>query len=155
MDSRHDRLGDDADVALLTLLTGAHRVYLTAIREALVLAGCDDMPTSGYRVIRGVARGTTRVHDLAALWGVSKQAASRLIETLVTRSYVARGADPDDGRRAVLGLTERGWRAGKAIRGAIDELDASLQTLVDPEQLRATRVTLRAITEGLGEGAVR
>ena len=44
--------------------------------------------------------------------GISKQAISQLVETLVTMGYVARHAAADDRRRTLLHLTARGPRRG-------------------------------------------
>jgi DNA-binding MarR family transcriptional regulator len=39
-------------------------------------------------------------------FGISKQAASKLIDILVIRGYISRGVDPDDRRKLSLELVE-------------------------------------------------
>ncbi len=52
--------------------------------------------------------------DVADYLGVTKQAASQLVEQLVQRGYVVREADPGDARSRILKLTERGWACTRA-----------------------------------------
>ena len=51
--------------------------------------------------------------------GVSKQAASQLIDTLVLRGYLERRVDPEDRRRINIEATERGRAAGEAIAAGV------------------------------------
>ena len=64
--------------------------------------------------------------DVVASLGLSKQAASQLIDTLVLREYLERRNDPVDRRRMEVRLTERGRTAAIAIRTAIDAVEAAL-----------------------------
>jgi DNA-binding MarR family transcriptional regulator len=72
------------------------------------------------------------VLDVAEHLGVTKQAASQLVEQLVERGYVTRVVDPSDARRRLLALTARGRActraaeasAAAAVRGWEGELGA-------------------------------
>jgi DNA-binding MarR family transcriptional regulator len=50
------------------------------------------------------------VNGVAAALGVDQPRASRLVAGAVHAGLVRRGADPEDGRRSLLGLTPRGRR---------------------------------------------
>ncbi|HVB94762.1 MAG TPA: MarR family transcriptional regulator [Acidimicrobiales bacterium] len=137
----------DQDVVLPPLLGAARRTYTTAIRSALIDAGFDDVPRSGGAVLGRIARSGRNLGDVAGELAVSKQAASQLIDTLVTRDYVERAPDPDDRRRVTVGLTDRGRAAAAVIRQAIERVDAALATRVGADDLARTRAVLRTIVE--------
>ncbi len=68
--------------------------------------------------------------------GVSKQARSQLIDTLVVRGYLERADDPDDRRKLVLTPTERGRAAAAEVRAAVVAIDEELARLISSQQLR-------------------
>src|SRR5690349_21190401 len=114
------------DVPIPALLRAARFAYGAAIRERLAAAGLEDLPRNGPYVLGGMENQGNAPGDLIRQLGVSKQAASQLIDTLVVRGYVERGFDPDDRRRLVLEATERGRAAARAVRAGVEEVDAAL-----------------------------
>jgi DNA-binding MarR family transcriptional regulator len=82
--------------------------------------------------------------DVVASLGLSKQAASQLIDTLVLREYLQRRNDPVDRRRMEVRLTERGRTAATAIRTAIDAVEAGLAQLISADELHGLRAGLAA-----------
>jgi DNA-binding MarR family transcriptional regulator len=136
------------EVAFPALLRAARRAYGSAIRAALADAGCDDMPRNGSYVIGAIARTGAPLSQIITELGVSKQAAGQLVDTLVTRGYLDRSADPEDRRRLTITLTERGHAAAAVIRSGVERVDAALVARVGPEHLAHTRATLAALIEG-------
>lgn len=134
------------DVVLPPLLGAARRTYTAAIRAGLIEAGLDDVPRSGASVLGRIAR-RGNLSDVAGELAVSKQAASQLVDTLVTRGYVERTPDPDDRRRVTVGLTDRGRAAATEVRKAIDRVDAELATRVSQQDLARARSVLGAMVE--------
>src|ERR1700761_313242 len=139
---------------VLPVLLGAGRMtYGRAIRAGYAEAGFDDIPKLGPRLLGGIRRfggSVGSVGDVARDFGVSKQAASKLIDTLVIRGYVERGTDPDDRRRLTIELTERGREAADIGRKASDRLDPALEEAVGAEAVAQMRETVGALV-GLGE----
>ena len=128
-------------MAMPVLLAQARIAYTSEIRSALAEAGFDDMPRAGARVIGRIAVGGTSVNDVAAVYGVSKQAASQLVDALVARGYVERVPDEEDRRRMLVGLTERGLAAAAELRDAIARIDDALAEAFEEEEIfRAKRV---------------
>ena len=84
--------------------------------------------------------------DLIRQLGVTKQAASQLIDTLVVRGYVDRRINPDDRRRMTIELTDRGRAAAVAIREGVEAVDAELAGLISPAELDGLRAGLVALT---------
>ncbi len=133
------------------LLRRARDVYRSAIRKALVEAGCDDMPPNGAYVVGGVAHTGAPLGELIKQMGVSKQAGGQLVDTLVTRGYLNRSIDPDDRRRLTITLTERGHSAAAVVRATVDQVDAQLVRRVGAESFANTLATLASLIEGDAE----
>ncbi|HEX5146329.1 MAG TPA: MarR family transcriptional regulator [Conexibacter sp.] len=148
----HSIAEDYVDLVLPVLLAEARRTYTRAIREALAGAGFDDMPRAGARVIGRIARGGTSVGEVAGAYGVSKQAASQLVDALVMRGYVERVPDDEDRRRMTVALTGRGQAAAVELREAVERVDAQLATAVGADTLRAMRTALASLA-AIGVGA--
>lgn len=133
-------------LATPALLSEARLAYAAEIRRSLQAAGFDDVPRSGAGVIGGIARnGAAAQGRLARGTRVSKQAASQLVDTLVTRGYVQRVADGEDRRRVIVDLTERGRLAAKAIRSAVEQVDADLHERLGSDGVEHMRAGLAAL----------
>jgi DNA-binding MarR family transcriptional regulator len=136
------------DVPLPLLMREARDAYRDAIGRALAEAGCDDIPRNGAFVLAGLDRRAEPAFspqaDVVASLGLSKQAASQLIDTLVLREYLERRADPEDRRRMGVRLTDRGCTAATAIQSAIDRIEAAIAHLITADELHGLRAGLAA-----------
>jgi DNA-binding MarR family transcriptional regulator len=137
------------DVPLPQLMREARDVYRDAVGRALADAGCDDIPRNGALVLADLARSAPQPAfspqaDVVASLGLSKQAASQLIDTLVLREYLERRVDPEDRRRMGVRLTDRGRTAAVAVQTAIDQIDATVAYLITADELHGLRVGLAA-----------
>ena len=138
------------DAEILVLLVRARGGYGNTIAAHLAAAGFDDLPRNGPFVLGGMAsHGGSAVEMIRSL-GVTRQAASQLIDTLVLRGYLSREINPEDRRRMNIVLTERGGAAAAAIRAGIGEVDASLAQSLSPAELAGLRAGLAALGE-IGE----
>lgn len=137
-------------VAMLVLRAAAQVV--DGIQRGLAERGFTDVrPAHGFAFVR-ISGGDATVVEVAEHLGVTKQAASQLVEQLVQRGYVTREADPRDGRSRLLRLTEHGRACTRAAEQAAAEtaevwsrqlgadtmaiLNTALQTVVLPGRLR-------------------
>lgn len=134
-----------AELSTPTLMRAARGVYARAIRAELHEIGVDDLPKNGAFILAGIGAGGRPRTGLPAGLEVSKQAVSQVTDILVSRGYVTRGADPDDRRRVVLELTERGQRVVDAVLRGVDAVDARLRERASAEQIDAMRSTLGAL----------
>jgi DNA-binding MarR family transcriptional regulator len=141
-DSHHHH---DEDPSIPALLRGARGSYGDAIRARLAEAGFDDMPRNGSFVLGGMANHGGSAGDLIRELGVSKQAASQLVDVLVLRGYLDRRVNPEDRRRLTLEVTERGRAAASAVRSAIMAVDSELATRITPEQQAGLLAGLNAL----------
>ena len=135
------------DDEILVLLVRARGGYGNTVAERLWEAGFDDLPRNGPFLLGGMAsRGGSAVEMIRSL-GVTRQAASQLIDTLVLRGYLSRESNPDDRRRLNIVLTERGRAAAAAIRAATAEVNAKLARMLSPTELDGLRAGLAALGE--------
>lgn len=137
--------------ALLRHVWGA---FALAIRNELRGGDFEDLPANGSYVLGGMAHHQVAASQLIHELGVSKQAASQLVDTLVVRGYLTRQIDPSDRRRMTLELTERGRAAALAVRGGVEAVDVALAERLSPEEFRGLRrglVELISIKEELEE----
>jgi DNA-binding MarR family transcriptional regulator len=121
-------------------------------RAALAEAGFDDLPRNGAFMLAWLVHTGNLGHVASAL-GVSKQAVSQLIDTMVLRGYLEREVDPNDRRRMIVTPTARGEAAERAAARAADRVDAELGNRIGPEGLAALRSGLIALADLMSEQA--
>jgi DNA-binding MarR family transcriptional regulator len=142
------------EVVTPALVGSARRTYTLAIRRALLDAGFDDMPRRGMGVVGGIANnGDAPQEEFGRYLGVSKQAASQLVDVLVTRGYVERNSDPSDRRRIILSLTDRGRAAAAASAAAVAKVDAAVARRCSAEDRAAARRVLGTMAD-IGQRAI-
>ena len=110
-------------------------------------AGFTDMPANGGYVLGLIESRGSGLSDVIADLGVSKQTASQLVDTLVVRGYLERSVDPDDRRRVLVTLTERGRAASDAVFASVEEIDARLVAAVGEERMTHTKETLAVLVD--------
>ena len=134
-------------VSTSALLRAAFRSYGDVVRAALADAGFDDLPRNGAYVVGAMAKDALTMRQLPAALGVTKQAFSQLVDSLVLRGYVERAADPDDRRRLRLTLTDRGREVADLVDDCGRRSDEALLALVeDPAKIATTRWVLASMT---------
>jgi DNA-binding MarR family transcriptional regulator len=129
------------------LLRLARRAYGNAVRAALAESGFDDMPRNGAYLLARVYDGRYAVVDLIRGLGISKQAVSQLVDTMVTRGYIERKPDADDRRRMQLTLTSRGEAAATVSWQAATRTDEELERRLSADGVDALRHGLIALCE--------
>jgi DNA-binding MarR family transcriptional regulator len=125
-------MADDSGVAVAMLVLGAAAHVVDGIQRGLAERGFPDVrPAHGFAFVR-ISAGDAAMVDVAGYLGVTKQAASQLVEQLVQRGYVTREADPADARSRLLRLTDRGWACTRAAeQAAADAIETWRQQLGD------------------------
>jgi len=135
------------DVPLSALLQAARSTYSHAVDAGLARIGCDDLSATGSYIISAMHWSGASLKAVIRWMGVSKQAISQTVDTLVVRSYLKRSHNPSDRRRVDLSLTDRGKEAAKVARSAIERIDRELLDRVGAQRVDDTRVTLIALLE--------
>jgi len=134
------------EVVLPALLRAARGVYADEIRRRLAAAGFEDMPRNGSFVLGGLVNHGGSPSDFIHRLGITKQAAGQLIDTLVLRGYLERQTNPDDRRRMVISVTERGTAAAGVVRTGVEAIDAELKRRLSPAELQGLRTGLATLS---------
>ncbi len=137
----------DIEIGIPALLRAARGSYARAVRASLAEADFSDVPRNGAFVLGGMVNQGIEAGLLIRQLGVSRQAASQLIDTLVVRGYLERSPHPADRRRLTIQATERGRAAATAVRSAVTAIDEELAENITPEQLAAMRAGLIALCD--------
>jgi DNA-binding MarR family transcriptional regulator len=135
---------------LAILITAANRCVSDRLVAAVSTAGGEAMRPSFGFVLRAVAAEQPTVSRLAELLGVSKQAASRLADDMVSLDYLERIGDPGDRRRTRLRLSARGERIRSRALEESREMEAELRRRFGDTQVRHLRELLTDFIERHG-----
>ncbi|WP_116451625.1 MarR family winged helix-turn-helix transcriptional regulator [Blastococcus litoris] len=136
------------NVGLLLFLP--YRAMEGRVFAALAEAGFDDVSPAQAQVFQRIAPEGSRLTDLAAQAGITKQSAGFLVDQLERAGYVERVADPADGRARLVRIAERGARSVEVSRRVVAEVEAEWTAHLGRERmalLRDVLADLREITD--------
>ncbi|GHH18339.1 MarR family winged helix-turn-helix transcriptional regulator [Streptomyces lanatus] len=107
------------------------------IHEGVVARGFEGVrPAHGFAFARLAPDGATAT-DLAVHLGVTKQAASQLVDEIVRKGYAERRPHPGDARARLIVLTERGWACTRAAEEAAAEVVRGWGDVLGEGEVRA------------------
>ena len=93
--------------------------------------------------------------DLARLLHVHPSTLTGILTRLERSGVVRRRSDPRDGRRSLLGLTEKGRQLDVATEGTVEAAVARVLADLSKDTLQATREVLQSITASLASSPTR
>ncbi|WP_369187342.1 MarR family winged helix-turn-helix transcriptional regulator [Streptomyces sp. R08] len=131
-------------IALTAALLTAAGDLTKRINDGVVARGFDARPAYGFAFARLAPDGATAT-DLAAHLGVTKQAASQLVDELVRKGYAERCPHPGDARARLVVLTESGWACTRAAEEAALEAVQPWVELLGESEVRVLCDRLRRI----------
>lgn len=136
-----------AHTTLAPLILRAATQLVDAIQDGLANSGFDDVrPAHGFVFVR-VSAGNATVADVAEHLGVSKQAASQLVEQLVLRGYLERRPHPGDARSTMLSLTERGKKCTRVAQAIASRFEDTWRRKLGPKAFPQLMNALEATVE--------
>jgi DNA-binding MarR family transcriptional regulator len=129
---------------------------LTAVKSAALGKLFSHMDAAGFQDIReghgcvfgfiDVEHGS-RLTDLAAASGLTKQAVGESVAELERLGYVERVPDPKDGRAKIIRLTERGLDAVEAGQRIFGEIEREWADQIGEELVTSFREAAERIVE--------
>ena len=84
-------------------------------------------------------------NDVANLLGITKQAASKLADTMEAEHFLARKPHPEDARAKLLHLAPKGRRLLEAAEDIYGELEAEWAKVIGKGRLEALRADLSEV----------
>jgi DNA-binding MarR family transcriptional regulator len=110
--------------------------------EKLVEKGITDIRAAHITVFRELEQAGSRITDMAARAGITKQSMSALVEHLEGRGYIMRVPDPKDGRARLVRLTRKGERIYRFGMRVGREVEARWQSELGSKEFRQLRSLL-------------
>lgn len=127
---------------LARLFAIAFRALLERVHERLAERGYPDVGSGfGYVLLAARERPLTG-NDVATLMGVTKQAASKLIDAMEAARYLERRDHPEDARAKLLRITPQGKRLLATVEAIYTELEAEWAEVIGDSELRRLRDNL-------------
>jgi DNA-binding MarR family transcriptional regulator len=140
--------GGEPDFAIL--VAAGYRVLVDRLMAAVAERGIHGMRPSYGFVIRAVAAESPGVSRLAELLDTSKQAASKLVDSMVAAGFLARFQDQRDRRVLRLQLTAKSRRVMASSLETSAALEDVIAARVGAQGLAALREGLLAMVEAEG-----
>ena len=143
-----------AAIPLARLMAMAFRTLMDDLHAHLARHGWKDVrPAYGY-VLLAARDGAITVTEVAALLGMTKQAASKLVETMVGEGYLRRGDHPEDARSKQLRLAAKGTRLLTTVEAIYGEIEAEWAAILGAAALERMRGDLTRVLRELHDGGL-
>jgi DNA-binding MarR family transcriptional regulator len=137
---------------LARLFAIAYRQLIDSLHDRLQARGWTDLrPAFGF-VLLAARDQPTSVTELAGLMGITKQAASKLVDAMISGGYIQRGTDPHDGRQRPVSLTGRGQELLSAVVQVYAELEDRWAKLIGTSHLDRMRRDLTHVLSDPSNG---
>jgi DNA-binding MarR family transcriptional regulator len=142
----------DGGPPLARLFAIGYRQLIDGLHDRLRDLGWTDVrPAFGF-VLLAARDQPTSITELAVLMGITKQAASKLVDVMAACGYVSRGADPADGRQRPVDLTGRGRELLAAVEQIYAELEGDWAEVIGAARVDSMRRDLLRVLSGDGDG---
>ena len=137
---------DEAQLPLARLFAIAYRQLITDLHAELARRGWTDVrPAYGFALL-ALREGPLSSSELGVLMGMTKQAASKLVEALVDAGYARRGESTGDARVRPIELTDRGRDLQTTAEEIYTELEKRWATAIGEDRLATLRADLITVT---------
>jgi DNA-binding MarR family transcriptional regulator len=139
---------------LARLFAIAYRLLIDGLHDRLQQLGWHDVrPAFGFVLLAARDAPTTST-DLAALMGTTKQAASKLVDTMVDAGYVRRAVDKTDARSRPVHLTARGRKLLATVERIYVELEGDWAAVIGTQNVDRLRRDLVRVLTASNDGAL-
>ncbi|NBE82649.1 MarR family winged helix-turn-helix transcriptional regulator [Micromonospora rubida] len=127
------------------LLLAGFRTLIDDLHAELAQQGHPELrPLHGF-VLQAVGPHGTTATELGQRLGVSKQAAGKTVDRLVTLGYLERADDPRDARRKLVRMTARGHDGLARSASVFDTLRDRWSATLGPKRVAAIEDDLRTV----------
>lgn len=135
-------MGDLADEPLGRLFATALAAVIDDLHERLAQAGWPRVrPLWGF-VLLSLRDQPRNIGEVGALMGVSKQAAAKVVASLIDAGLVDRDDHPTDGRASLIRLSAEGGRFLRDVETAYRAIEETWVGAVGPRRMATMRSVL-------------
>ena len=129
----------------LGLVERVNRAMVTDLVSGAAARGFPEIRQSHNAVFATLGSEGSRVSDMAARAGITKQSLAAIVRELEAAGLVSVGPDPTDGRAKLVTYTDRGWECAKGGAAYLRELEDTLADLLGRERLDDLRGMLHEV----------
>ncbi|PGZ94042.1 MarR family transcriptional regulator [Bacillus pseudomycoides] len=141
-----------SELDLTSLLSLSFSTLIDELNDKLSELGFGDIrPVHGFMFKRIIPDGATGI-ELAEYLGITKQAVSKMVDSLEKSGYVMRKTHPTDKRGKIIILTERGWLAVKAKDKILTEIEGRWMENIGAERIQMLKEDLTKLVYEANEG---
>lgn len=126
------------------LLALARRSWVRQLSDRAAAEGFADFRRSDTILLRILASRAEPIGRIGEGLGITRQAARKLADGLVARGHATLAVDPDDGRRTLVELTDRGRSYHRTLAAAAEALNGRVRGL-PASDMRAADAVLRSV----------
>ena len=123
------------------MFNGARR-FEERIHATVRAAGFDEVRYVHLTILRNMNVGGTRLTELAARAGMTKQAMGQIVDQCERLGIVTRRADPRDRRARLIAFTARGRTLLEVVHRGIAAAEAEMETEIGKRGMAAVRDAL-------------
>ena len=129
---------------LLVLLMMTVRYQLDELHRRMAEIGYPDLrPAHGIIFQLLALKNGATGNEIAEHLGVTKQAASQMLDFLQKQGYITRQPLPGDARGKLVRLSDKGWRCIRESERIMVELENKMGESLGPDSLANFRIGLR------------
>ena len=127
---------------LIALVERTNRTLVADLVSAAAERGFPEVRVSHNAVFATLQAEGSRVSDMAARAGITKQSLAAIVKDLEGAGLVTVSPDPADGRAKVVKYTERGLQCARGGAAYLREVEEALATLIGRDRLDDLRELL-------------
>ena len=131
------------------LLRRPYEALQARVYGGLAARGFPEIRPAHSAVFRHIGAGGSRLTELAARAGMTKQSMAYLVDSLAQDGFLAVAPDPSDGRARIVRLTARGRRVWDALIALSTDAEADLAAKLGAKRLAEFRALLEAVNDAL------
>lgn len=137
---------------LVMLLAMAWSILVEDLHTELARMGYADLrPAHGF-AFQLLAPNGASGNELAEHLGVTKQAASQMIDFLEDHGYVERKPLLNDKRGKLVILTQKGWDCIQAVEATLARVEGRWTEMLGPERMNMLRADLHRLVNASENG---
>ncbi len=131
----------------LALVERVNRAMVADLVSGAAARGFPEIRQSHNAVFATLRAEGSRVSDMAARAGITKQSVAAIVRELEDAGLVTVGPDPTDGRAKLVTYTDRGWECVRGGASYLRELEETLVDLLGRERLDDLRGMLTEVAD--------
>jgi DNA-binding MarR family transcriptional regulator len=146
-----DEIRAHRETVFLRLLLRVSQIETNELVEKLHARGHGPVQRAHIAVLGNIHTEGTRLVELARRLGVTRQAASQMVQQIEQRGFLERAPDPEDGRAVLVRHTGAGRALLLDALALMDEIETEFAEMVGVRTMARMKQGLRTIADSVDE----